>query len=153
MAKATSVDAIDKGHKAAYARTKQPRVTGELITTDELRIALAKPKKRAKYRNVRVKVDGFAFDSKAEACHFQNLRILERAGRIASLRVHPIYPIFISGTKVCDVEMDFAFVDHDAGGVETAVDVKGRDNPMSKLKRKMFHAAYPELTLQIVQVR
>jgi hypothetical protein len=40
----------------------------------------------AKYRNKKVEVDGILFDSRKEARHWQELRMLEHAGVIQNLR-------------------------------------------------------------------
>lgn len=40
----------------------------------------------AKYHSRKIKVDGIQFDSKKEAQRFQELQLLERAGKISGLR-------------------------------------------------------------------
>ena len=92
-----------------------------------------------KYGAVRTKVDGYTFASKAEAKRYGELRLLEKANLISDIKVHPEYPIIIKGKKVCRVILDFAYVASDEVHVE---DVKGRDNPYSRLKRKLFEAEY-----------
>lgn len=41
----------------------------------------------------KVELDGFVFDSQAEASRYQELEILRRAGKIWELRVHPVFII------------------------------------------------------------
>lgn len=48
-----------------------------------------KPKRRTKYGNIHVELDGLHFDSKAEATRYRELRILEEAGQIRNLQHHP----------------------------------------------------------------
>lgn len=48
---------------------------------------MVKPKKQPKYHNKKVVVDGIKFDSKREANRYQELKILERAGKISDLRL------------------------------------------------------------------
>lgn len=94
-----------------------------------------------KYGAIRTTVDGITFASKKEAARYQDLKLLERSGAIEDLRLQPRFPILIEGKKVCTVVLDFAYMDN---RTEEAIfeDVKGRDNPLSKLKRKMVEAFY-----------
>lgn len=80
------------------------------------------------------------FDSKAEARRYDDLRVLEKQGRIKRLKLHPERPIYIKGKKVCDVVLDFKYLVHEVTWVYE--DVKGHDNALSRLKRKMVEAAY-----------
>jgi Protein of unknown function (DUF1064) len=50
-------------------------------------------KKPAKYRNVRVRIDGITFDSLREAARYGELKLLQGAGLIRDLEVHPIYAL------------------------------------------------------------
>jgi Protein of unknown function (DUF1064) len=49
--------------------------------------------KRPKYGNTPVIVDGLAFDSKREAVRYQELKMLQKAGKIAHLETQPAFPI------------------------------------------------------------
>jgi len=98
--------------------------------------------RRNKYGNKRVKLDGYSFESKAEARYYGEMKLLEQAHIISGLVVHPKYPIVYKGTKVCVVELDFEYCDAD--GVIHFVDVKGQYLPMSRLKHKLFKAFYGE---------
>ena len=84
-------------------------------------------------------MDGFVFKSKLEISRYAQLKQMERAKRIHSLKVKPVFPIMINETRVCDVELDFAYT-QDA--VRIYEDAKGCDNALSRLKRKMVEAAY-----------
>ncbi len=58
-------------------------------------------KKKGRYGNVnKIEHDGIQFDSKREFLRYIDLRILERAGEIRELKVHPKYPITIGGIEV-----------------------------------------------------
>jgi hypothetical protein len=96
---------------------------------------------RSKYGAVRTELDGITFASKREAYRYATLRILEKGGKIADLELQPCYPITINGQLVCKVLLDFRYRDLDTGEV-VIEDSKGRDNPLSKLKRKLVEAAY-----------
>jgi Protein of unknown function (DUF1064) len=50
-------------------------------------------KKPPKYRNVRVRIDGITFDSLREAARYGELKLLQGAGLIRDLEVHPVYAL------------------------------------------------------------
>jgi predicted DNA binding CopG/RHH family protein len=118
----------------------------------------AKP--RSKYRNVRVEVDGLKFDSKAEAARWQQLRLLEKAGRIRELRRQVRYPLVVNqflseedgdtiGNYVAD--FDYIFID-EVNNFRVTEDVKGMITDLSKWKLKHFAAQYGR-AVQIVRMR
>jgi len=92
---------------------------------------------RNKYGNVKVEIDGYKFDSKAEARRYGELKLL----KVAELEVHPKYPIMMRGLKVCDVILDFEYSDETGMHYED-VKSKGTDTAISRLKRRMVSAAY-----------
>lgn len=107
--------------------------------------------KANKYNATRVQVDGIWFDSKAEAKRYNELKLMEKAAQIKELKVHPRYPIKYQDQPICDVELDFVYFDgsscwlgndHIYYGHWRYEDVKGRDNALSKLKRKLVEAFY-----------
>jgi hypothetical protein len=111
---------------------------------------LAAIKKRAgpgsKYNAKRVEIDGHLFDSIRESVRYTQLRAMAHAGLIHSLKIHPVFPIVYNETRICDVELDFAYTTKQ--GVRIYEDSKGRDLPMSRLKRKLveaFHGIHVEL--------
>ncbi len=102
---------------------------------------------KSKYGARRVTLDGVTFDSQGEANRWRQLQLLAKAGVVKGLgEPHPSFPIMLNGTKVCVVEMDFAYSENGHAVVE---DYKGRDLPMSRLKRKLLAAAYPHLTIKV----
>jgi hypothetical protein len=57
--------------------------------------------KKGRYGNVnKIEHDGITFDSKREFLRYQDLKILERAGEIRELKVHPKYPIIIADIPI-----------------------------------------------------
>jgi len=92
-----------------------------------------------KYRSKYTVVDNITFHSKAEAKRYQELKILLTQGIIKNLELQPRFPIYINEIKICDVVLDFKYQEASKIIIE---DVKGFDNPMSKLKRKMVESAY-----------
>jgi hypothetical protein len=104
---------------------------------------MAKPEKARprgnKYGAVRVQVDGHHFDSKLEAKRYAELRLMEKAGEISGLDVHPAYDVTVNGIPICKVILDFAYV---LNGVLIVEDTKGKDNALSRLKRRLVEAQH-----------
>jgi hypothetical protein len=110
--------------------------------------------RRSKYAAVRTEVDGITFHSKREAARYGELKLLEKARRIDSVRLqpelelcavrHPLGPIRIGTYRA-----DFKYWDK-TRGCEVWEDVKGMDTPLSKWKRKHVLAQYG-IHVQIVK--
>jgi IS30 family transposase len=99
----------------------------------------------SKYGNRAVEIDGYRFASKAEAWRYQELRIMERAGAIRNLEVHPRYPLVVNKVVVGHYEADFTYQQGEDGALETVVeDVKSPPTrtALYRLKRKMMLAEY-----------
>jgi hypothetical protein len=113
----------------------------------------------AKYRNKKVSADGYTFDSLAEYARYNELQILERAGLISKLKVHPAYtllPGFYDCTgkreQAIKYKADFSYFDHETK--RTVVeDVKSRATKAARdwsLRRKLFKHAFPKIELREV---
>ena len=100
---------------------------------------------KSKYRNKRVTLDGYIFDSQAEARRYGELKLLHQAGEIHKLVVHPRYtlldPFAVKGIKYRGIvyEADFEFVED---GKTVVVDVKGMKTQVFRLKEKLFLNRY-----------
>lgn len=107
-----------------------------------------------KYHAKKVELDGWVFDSQAEAARYQELMLLARAGEITDLRVHPRYPVWSGIVKrkaqYIEYEADFVYLEN---GREVAEDVKGVETDVFKIKAKLFQAAYPEIEFRVLKVR
>lgn len=109
----------------------------------------------SKYHSVKVKLDGYTFDSKAEAARYGELRLLEKAGEITELKVHPDYqlinPFQYRGKWDRGViyEGDFEYLDSE--GAVVVEDVKGMMTPVFRLKYKLFIRKYPNIDFRIIQ--
>jgi hypothetical protein len=121
-------------------------------TNTDLKVALNRTASRSKYSNQKVTVDGISFDSKKEAARYNELRAMLQAGLIHSLKVHPVFPIVHNETRICDVELDFAYTNNDKRFplIRVYEDVKsaGTNTAMSRLKRRLvesFHGIKVEL--------
>lgn len=98
--------------------------------------------RRNKYNAVKVKLDGYIFDSKKEAARYSYLLLLERAGEIKRLEVHFPYSITVNGVHICDYEADFTY---EQGGKLIIEDVKStwtRKLPIYRLKKKLMLACH-----------
>lgn len=100
-------------------------------------------KKKNKYNAVATIVDGFRFDSKKEAEHYVSNKILIHQGlMITQLRQTSFH---LPGKVIYRLD----FMEFYPDGSIKFVDVKGRDTPMSKLKRKQVEELYP-ITITLV---
>lgn len=70
---------------------------------------LTKQPATQKYSNKKTVVAGLTFDSKWEAQHWIELRLLESAGQIRNLQRQVRIPVVINGTKVCTFIADFTY--------------------------------------------
>ncbi|MDL2276355.1 DUF1064 domain-containing protein [Breznakia sp. OttesenSCG-928-G09] len=101
----------------------------------------------SKYRAKKTVVDGITFDSKAEARHYQELKLLERAGLIKELELQPKYelqPSFKKNGKTVraiNYVADFRYFDVRENKT-IVVDVKGMKTPVYELKKKMVEYRY-----------
>jgi hypothetical protein len=106
--------------------------------------------KRSKYGNKRTELDGYTFDSLAEAKRYQQLKFLLGAKAITDLKIHPRYEIIVNSLKVGYYEADFEYKDKNCIWVE---DVKGFKTDLYKFKIKCFIAMYPHLNFREVKVK
>lgn len=89
-----------------------------------------------KYKNTKVKDDGYTFDSKAEHNRYCELKLRRSIGEICNLIIHKRYPIVVNGEKVCTYIGDFEYQDQQLRlHVE---DVKGVETDVFKLKQKLM---------------
>jgi hypothetical protein len=83
-----------------------------------------------------------------EARRCNDLTVKEAAGEITHLVQQPVFPIVIDGIPVCKVILDHSYR-MAASGLQIIEDTKGRDNPVSRLKRKLVEAAYPGVVVTL----
>lgn len=108
--------------------------------------------RHSKYKNKKVKIDGYTFDSKAEARYYNELKLRARSGDIKAFKLQPRYRLQDAFEKdgkkhrAIDYVADFE-IHHLDGSIEV-VDVKGMLTQVFKIKQKMFEKKYPyKLTL------
>lgn len=111
-----------------------------------------KPKKPSKYKNQKIEIDGYMFDSKAEGQYYLFLKDQQNQEKILFFRLQPRYLLQEAFTKNGVNERKIEYVadfeiHHQDGSIEV-VDVKGQETEAFKIKRKLFDFKYPhKLTL------
>ena len=99
----------------------------------------------SKYHNVKTKVDGITFDSKAEARRYEELKLLKMAGEILNFKTQPSFR-FDSGVRYRP-----DFIVWNADGTCHVEDVKGMETADFKIKKKTWEHEYPQLPLRVVK--
>jgi len=141
---------------SARALSNQQNLSQQLLISEflegEIRMKIefdgADLKRRGnKFAARKVIVDGHEFASAAEARRYGELKLLQRAGVIKALGVHPMYPLTINGVTVGKFTADFAYFEASRKIVE---DVKGLVTEAASLRMRVFMALYPEHELKIV---
>lgn len=96
--------------------------------------------KQNKYKNVRTERNGVKYDSVKEANRHDELKLLEKAGKISQLKYHKVYKFYVNGIKICSYEADFYYID-EAGEV-VVEDVKSKYFMQQKgdAPYKIYHA-------------
>lgn len=93
--------------------------------------------KRNKYGAQVTYVNGIRFDSKREARYYEQLLLLVAAGEVRYfLRQVPLH--LPGGTRLV-----IDFLEFHADGSVHYIDVKGRETPAFKIKRREIQAVYP----------
>ena len=107
-----------------------------------------------KYRNKKVIVDDYVFDSIQESKRYKELKLLLRAKQISNLELQPHFLLQESfkknGKTYRKIEYiaDFKYIENGKTIIE---DVKGIQTDVFKLKHKLFEKIYPDLELRIIE--
>lgn len=97
----------------------------------------AEQKKKSKYGNEKVVVDGMSFDSIREANYYKKLKILLTAGKIDQIERQVRYQLNEGGTFSYEYVADFRFTMKDTGEMHV-VDVKGYKTKEFKKKARLM---------------
>jgi hypothetical protein len=106
---------------------------------------------KQKYGNKKTTIDGVEFDSKKEAARWQELRLLERAGKISELERQVVFELAKSvqysgkrATPALRYVADFAYFENTetCGSVYTVEDVKGVKTSAYKIKKHLMLAVH-----------
>lgn len=100
----------------------------------------ARPKKRSKYRNVKVEVNGVRFDSRKEAARWQQLQAREAAGEIHGLDRQVPFSLVVNGQLVAKYVADAVYYEDGVRIVEDTKSPITRKNPVYRLKCKLVKA-------------
>lgn len=107
---------------------------------------MAAVRKRSKYGNKKVVVDGHTFDSKAEAKYYQQLKSLEQAKQIKSFKLQPRYLLQEgfkkNGKTYRAIHYKADFEVHKLDGTVEIIDIKGAITKEFSIKRKLFEMKY-----------
>jgi len=112
----------------------------------KIRIAKVGQVKANKYGNRKTTIDGYKFDSNAEAKHYTQLKMLQRAGKIQNLTLQPEFVLqeafTLNGKRYQEIKYisDFKYIEPD--GTVVITDVKGSLTNEYKIKKKMFLKRY-----------
>lgn len=105
---------------------------------------MSRQPRKGKYNNVKVKRDGYTFDSKREDYYYL---LYKSDPEVAKLGVHPRYVLVEKYVNPEGVKRraityvaDFLVTYHD--GREEVVDVKGVETDVFKIKRVLFERRY-----------
>lgn len=102
-----------------------------------------------KYRNTPVVVDGIKFDSMHEARRWQQLKLLERAGKISLLERQVPYELAPSVKLVNEKRarpaircvIDFRYFSAEEARI-VIEDAKGLETPVSRIKRHLMKSVH-----------
>lgn len=102
------------------------------------------PKKKSKYGNRKVELDGITFDSEKEAKRYGQLKMMLKAAEIGLLQLQVEYELNVEGEKVCSYVADFVYVESKTGKtiVEDVKSEMTRKLPVYRLKKKLMKAIY-----------
>jgi Protein of unknown function (DUF1064) len=103
----------------------------------------------SKHRNVRTEYNGCMYQSAKEAKYAAELDLRMKAHDIRSWGRQVPVPMRVNGKRVCKYVIDFVIY-HNDGAVEY-VEVKGREEPLWKLKWALFEALYPDLRKTVIR--
>jgi hypothetical protein len=104
------------------------------------------PKRRTnKYGNAKCELDGFLFDSQKERDRYAELKLLEKAGQIAGLKLQVefvLQPAFKDSDgktqRAIKYVADFVYCEDEHLVIEDVKSPATRENAVYKLKKKMM---------------
>lgn len=115
--------------------------------------------RKNKYGNKKTVVDGITFDSMSEARRYQELLLLQKAGKIDGLRLQTPWPLFaccergkkeLIKTLIGKYVSDFDYFDNDTGSL-IVEDVKGYKTPLFNWKWKHLQSQYYGAIFRIIK--
>ena len=104
-------------------------------------------KRRNKYNNVKIEIDGVKFDSKAEYKRFTELSLFQKVGKISELKKQVKFEFKDNNGNNIRAIHYIADFTYSEGGKFIVEDLKSKATAKDKvyiLKKKMFLYKYPE---------
>lgn len=98
-------------------------------------------KTTSKYKAKKTVVDGITFDSKKEAMHYQELKLLERTGEISDLKLQVPFVLIDKSVHGRQIKYVADFVYYQDGQM-VVEDVKGFKTDVYKLKKRLMAERY-----------
>jgi hypothetical protein len=96
----------------------------------------------------RTYVDGIGFQSKNEAERYKELKLLEKAGEIHTLKLQQRYPLRVNTVLICTYVADFTYFEKLKCGERFVVeDAKGWKTEGYRFKKKLFEAVNDPLRI------
>lgn len=96
-----------------------------------------------KYGNKPTTVDGYDFDSRLEANRYGELVLMQKAGIITDLAVHPRWDLPVNGVIVARYEADFSYSDVESGKLVVEDTKSGpTKTPTYRIKAKLMLAIH-----------
>lgn len=112
--------------------------------------------KQSKYKNKKVIIDGYKFDSIKEGTRYRQLKLLKQANEITELEMQKVFelqPSFKYEGKTyrkITYIVDFYYYDNKLHKY-VAEDVKGFATDVYKIKKKMFMYKYSDIVFKEVR--
>ena len=106
---------------------------------------------RRKFNNIPTEYGGIIYDSMAEARYANQLDLEKKAGTIKEWKRQVYIPFEVNGKLICSANIDFE-VEYSDGHKELR-EVKGMVTPTWTIKKKLFHALYPNRKLTIIKAK
>lgn len=126
------------------------------VSTTEARQTRSYNKSRkGKYNANGKRIDGHWFASSAEGTRYEQLKLMQEAGKIDNLTLQPSYQIVHAGKPITTYRADFRYVVlNELGRSESVIveDVKGMVTDVYVIKKKLVEAQY-NLTINEIPSR
>ena len=103
-------------------------------------------KRRSKFNNQKVKIDGFKFDSIKESKRYIYLKYRQALNEIQDLQVHPKIPLIVNGNKIGHYIGDFQYRENGKTVLEDVKSVATK-TAVYQLKKKILLAQERPITI------
>ena len=109
-----------------------------------------------KYNARKVQIDGFTFDSQREAERYSELKLMEKAGEITDLTVHPKIELqsgfYYKNERIRAITYEADFQYREKGNL-IIEDVKGMETQAFRIKWKLLQYKFRNTTMEFRKVK